>query len=190
MSDLEGGVARFLTPMIVSGEPTVLDFERQLRIAQWATKTAMVFEYVNPGGSPYYTDEQRRALKDDVIPPEGVIRAWVGRYVGEPIGCQHLSLTLGAPSAFAHSSTFCVGEFVVQILAHSLRELRIRNNQVRLAIGPWSASLIEIWPPSDAEVLWPAVGMDFDTLCLLAYRFAAGARLHNGPDGGDGPLNA
>lgn len=68
MADVEGEAKPILEPMI-SGKPCMLSLGDQLNVATWATKTAIVLEYVR---SDLFvtTEAERRVIADDRRPPD------------------------------------------------------------------------------------------------------------------------
>lgn len=65
MSGLENAVKPFMTDMVRFGEKVALSPERQLWLARWAVKTAMVYEYaLDPLGEKYFSAEERLAFKE------------------------------------------------------------------------------------------------------------------------------
>jgi hypothetical protein len=184
MSNIEAGASPVLSPMIVSAAPTVLDIDRQIRLALWATKMAMVFEYATPVGVPrYYDADERRHLKDTLLPPDET-RIWVARYDGQEIMCLHLAQSLRRLSAsIGRGSTFCVGQLVMQVLSYRSNEIPGREiYSLPAKRGSWDDSLIRIWPPSNLGVTWPpSTALSYKEVFRLNARFAA----HPGPP--DGP---
>jgi hypothetical protein len=173
MSDLEGQVSTFLSPMIMSGIATVLDAGRQTQLATWATKTAMVFEYVNPvTGLLYYDANERQQVMCTLKPPDGVT-VWIGRYVGPIVGCQHLAHVLstardGIEHVQGHLETFAMGQMVIQVLAS--RAVTVRSWQ-----GPWNHVLFPMWPLPGYGVVWPPAPIDTERLRMLEARFVTRA---------------
>jgi hypothetical protein len=94
MRDLEDATKPILVPLI-DDRHSKLDILQQSAIARWATKTAMVFEYVTNERDMYYTEDERRSLGHSTslyLPSRTYV--WLGRYVGR----FHL-LTYGADAS-------------------------------------------------------------------------------------------
>lgn len=80
LSARERAIKGVLSSMI-AGEAMSLDHETLVRVAAWATKTAMMFEFNDPGTAAF-SPQQRRALRAGEKPPEDT-DVWMGRYSGE-----------------------------------------------------------------------------------------------------------
>jgi hypothetical protein len=159
MSDLEQAAEPILAPMLDVARPSVLDTAGQITAATWATKTAMLFEYARPiPGTEHFSDVDRKALMDDLVPPSGVV-VWLGRFVGQNNFCDYLAHSLGSPNTRAQAglvSTFLIGYLVVQVFAYHLRELGVRNRyRMKVRPGPWPQSLIQVWPVASPGLTWP-----------------------------------
>jgi hypothetical protein len=189
MSKLEAKISSFATPMIASGDPTVLDVERQTLLASWALKTAMMFEFARPAETivyRYYTSTERQQLKELLMPPENVV-VWLGRQVTHAPGYPSVNSVLatvrdGAEIVKGHVSTLWFGQLVVQVLAHRPGEIRV-GDRVPIRRGPWNWNMttLQIWPPSQLGVIWPPAAMTLEAFGALTTRFALSPLPKNRP---------
>jgi hypothetical protein len=85
MSDLENSAKPLLTQMMTSNKILLpLDTASRVLIAAWAIKTAMVIEHLSAERPTYYSQAERRWVKDTLIPvgrhacyrPFGDVRHW------------------------------------------------------------------------------------------------------------------
>jgi len=187
MSDLERAAKPILAPMLDVAQPSVLDIASQTIVATWATKTATLFEYARPiPGTEHFSGVDRKALMDDLVPPSGVV-VWRGRFVGQNNSCDYLAHSLGSPKTRAQAglvSTFLIGYLVVQVFAYHLGELGVRDRyRMKVRPGPWSRSLIEVWPIASPGLTWPpALAFNAKGVTYLSQRFGTGPGPENGPD--------
>jgi hypothetical protein len=90
MSRLEARAKPALAPMI-RGQATTLDQPEQLLVATWATKTAMVLEFLKHESSAASADDRAWVRRYDSPPPTARVR--IARYVGdlEPLNYLHIT---------------------------------------------------------------------------------------------------
>jgi len=157
MEALETLVRPILTPMILGRGPVTLNLPRQLVIATWAVKTAMVMEFLQKPNKRYFTQAERTSLMADVVPSRAMgAHVWIGRYASKNDGVLGSAACLTRPghAIQAHLSTFALGEFAVQVLVE--RGTAGQGGRFLVARpGPWDSLLIEIWPPTADKAVWP-----------------------------------
>lgn len=157
MSQLEFAVGPILTPMIRSGFPVNLTADAQSLIAAWATKTAMMCEYLGSPEHPrYFTADERRWLMEKHRPPDDVY-VWIC-HCRPPHAVQGSNLHLAPTGAIggdatAYLATHAIGQFAFQVFAY--RRLVAETNYVRIRKGPWEKCLFPIWPKNDESLEWP-----------------------------------
>jgi hypothetical protein len=156
MHDLETDVSQFMKPMITRGAITSLDLRRQLVLATWAIKTAMVYEFIDTRNIQYFTADERLSVKQYLQPP-GDVYIWIGQWVGDAqaMGIPHyFEINHGLPAGYR--LTFTAGQFLMQVLAFRRGDWQ---RSERLHIDGLSAfGLIQLWPRFDSpEVVlqWP-----------------------------------
>lgn len=155
MSALEARAQKVMLPLILDGVGAPSHAERQL-IVQWILKTTMVFEFLGPAARRYFTPRDRQSMMTDLhIPPN--TSAWLGRY-GGTWGIMTGGLEIGPdgsetlpPGGIAY--TFTIGKLALQLI--TVRQTDEGVPRVRLKPGPWSHTLVEIWPLTPAPAFWP-----------------------------------
>jgi hypothetical protein len=182
MSVLENNAKAVFTPLIVD-VPTDLNPVRQAITAVWTVKTAMVFEFLTPKGTPhFYTDNERKALMEKRAIPDDTI-VWIGRYDGlyspTTAGVEIGDTKNPKGAAVGLYKTITIGRLALQVL--TLRREDDRPIRLRTNPGAWSASLFQIWPTM-SSVHWPPPLSFSDhgnrTLRSLYERFWVGAPDH------------
>jgi hypothetical protein len=179
MSALESDIVPILSPMICSGAPIRLTRKARTLIAAWATKTAMVCEYL--GSSPehpiYFTPAERRWVMEKRRPPQDV-HIWIG-HCDAPHAIQGSNLHLKATAVdnsdgYAYLCTHAIGHFAFQIFSY--RAILAKTDYVRVRKGPWEESLFRIWPQNNKPVVWPPPltlrGNRWDLFCERIVGFA------------------
>jgi hypothetical protein len=63
-----------------------------------------------------------------------------------------------------HLETFCIGQFVIQVLAS-------RVGAIRSYQAPWDHVLYEVWPAPGYGVVWPPTPIDAEKLRFIEARF-------------------
>ena len=161
MSALEESVKPFLAPMIRDGAATTLTPIQQATLTRWALKTAMVFEFTDRTSEPFYTFEERDALRRRLLPMGSTIIESARHHGQRFLSTAHarrMTFTGTVKSrAFplsAVSTTISVGQFVVQVF--SLRSTVDAGMWV-----PWDSEftpcVVRLWPPvKDSLPTWPA----------------------------------
>lgn len=152
MSDIEGEAKPILEPMII-GRPCTLSLEDQLSVATWATKTAMVLEYIR---SDLFvtTEEERRVLAGGHRPPDGFrVRLAAMKAVGEQ-GLRIATFVASSDSSEGVPDTLCttvvIGCLVVQVWGGSGSG---PTDLQRPGIVMDEAAMV--WPPVPGQVTWP-----------------------------------
>ena len=170
LSQLEDAVRPFLSPMMLTAEPTTLDLPAQALLATWAVKTVLLFELAlrqkYPADRPvlgYAATAQELAwLRAKRTPPPRSF-VWLGcwdceqrspvRY--EPSGTP-LPTANGA-ALDAHMTTFTLGFVAFQVFTVDFVAADA------LQADPWNASvpkpldhaLSRIWPARTMALTWP-----------------------------------
>lgn len=146
---MEKEIRQILRPLIL-GTPNHLDEQSMLMIATWATKTALVYEFVPPeqdGTTASASDGKRLSEYQQPLPNS---RIWLARYTGSrgPVIVARRTLFLydlddPAPTPEAH------GLFVV--LVYGQMALRIALPRSR----PTYRTRFALWEGPHTQVLWP-----------------------------------
>jgi hypothetical protein len=155
MNDLETDVSQFMKPMITIGALTHLDLKRQLVLATWAVKTAMVYEFIKQR-IQYFSADERLSVTRYLQPPDDVY-VWIGRWVG-------LAQAMGIPHYFnirdrlpaGYRFTFTAGQLLIQVLAFRRTEWQGRERLHIQGLGEFG--LIQLWPRFDTPetvLRWP-----------------------------------
>ena len=152
MADVEGEAKPILEPMI-SGKPCMLSLGDQLNVATWATKTAMVLEYMR---SDLFvtTKAERRVIADDRRPPDGFrVRLAATAAVGDQ-GLRIATFVAasdpseGVPDVLC--TTIVIGHLVVQVWGGSGSGTTDLQRP-----GTVIAEAAMVWPPVPGPVSWP-----------------------------------
>ena len=157
MNVLETQVSDFMKPMVDTGRATHLSAERQLLIARWAVKTAMVSEFTDQAQNIYFLPHERKHFSKWLLPPDDVW-VWLAHSLLRPqvhtfpIYLHHKNSPSRRPAVYAFS--FSAGHFLVQVFAYRRRDWQERN-RLNLGDGPFEGGLIPIWPPRKEAVSWP-----------------------------------
>ena len=122
MNKLETKLSEFMKPMLLDSATTTLDDTRQILLATWIIKTAMVHEFTDPARQTYFARYERRHVKRWLLPPNDVW-IWIGHYINST------SLSHTFPVYLMHgerptvySLTLTAGRFVCQVLAYRRRK--------------------------------------------------------------------
>jgi len=162
-----------------------LDAEQQRGLALWAVKTAMVIEGVKQAKNGFYTQEERVAFRQTLIPPVETA-VWVGRCAqsnnlhGEARKLHVSNPTASNPLEDGCATTFVIGSLILQVLSIKRKPDAMHGSlRLRMRSGPWESRLVQIWPAERPRVSWPPPesfsDLD-DGLRDLRRRFAVGAR--------------
>jgi hypothetical protein len=155
MSDLENRAKPILVPLM-RGESCKVTKAQLTTIAQWAVKTALMYEYMRyKEEARYFTAEHRKALYETLaIPPNTLVFA--ARYLGDSatyqIGGQIPQFP--GPKIRAHSTTIAIKEFAVQVF--SFRWLPDHDERrISLVLhDSWADTHKVVWPNPE-PILWP-----------------------------------
>jgi len=161
MSVIEETVKPFLAPMIRDGVATTLTPIQQATLTRWAVKTAMVFEFTDRKSQPFYTFEERNAVRRGLLPMDSTI-VESARRLGQPIlstaHARRMTFDVAVDGRTfpleAVSTTISAGQFVVQVFS-------VRST-VDVGIWvPWDSEftshVVRLWPPvEDSRPTWPA----------------------------------
>jgi hypothetical protein len=159
LSRLENRAKKIMSPLIEDWS-IPLDPDDQHLIALWSIKTAMVFEATHNRENWFYTDSDRQNVLATLSPPGDTV-VWLGRFErSNPSTIEARTLHSTRPERNlvvreGYAVTFNLGRAVIQIL--TVRRER-QNQMVRITLdvkrGPWSASLLRVWP-AGSIVSWP-----------------------------------
>jgi hypothetical protein len=158
MKALEDATIPIMKPLIDDSEAK-LDVLQQWTLARWATKTAMVFEYVTTERSTFYTTEDRRNLwnhSTPTIPSRTYV--WLGRYLGRfPLltyGADAGGFNKSLPNVTAYTTTLAFGALAIQVITIRPNSEYRTITTVHPKQGPWPDSTVRIWPTQNV-VRWP-----------------------------------
>jgi hypothetical protein len=170
MASREATAQRILTPLM-AGSRTDIDRGDLVKIAAWATKTAMMAEYCQPEGLAF-TASQRSRIRMRERPPHAV-SVWIGRYDGgRRLVIRHFS---GAVQALEPDGrllrhvgrvgfTLLIPHTVALLVTSSTPE--IEPEVAEQMLPPWldGAEWRKLWPsPPDGLTWWddvPRIGED------------------------------
>jgi hypothetical protein len=161
MSQLEQAAAPLLLPMIC-GQSTVLDRTARSVVANWVTKTALVFDQRVQNRTPFESAETTQWFGKHRQPIAGS-RVLLGRYSGNHWRQNHTVSAL--PAAYPDGTvknivvivTLCLGELVMQLIcptepAETSATRHLGRNDETFAV--------QIQPATDSSASWPpAVAM-------------------------------
>jgi hypothetical protein len=187
MSLLEDRARPILSEMIL-GNAIMIDRVQQLRIAQWATKCAMVFDSMDPGARFY--DASERFHFRETLTPAPSTNVWLGNYSGSTFRALTVHRTVplnghqGIPYK-GHIQTMVFGRLVIQTF--SVKRLIDKDGSVGLLDmlpKQWDQSTIRVWPVSVDAIRWPP-SISFDdsqrSLQPFADRLSSSIRNANWP---------
>lgn len=157
MSRLEVEAKPLLMPLIL-GTATHLDNGSSLTLATWATKTALIYEFVYPEseGTTASADDRRWFAEHRRPLPNS--RIWCARYVGTRGAAIIARSTLflydlddPAPTPEAH------GLFIVLVFGQiAIRVALIRSNPTYpMRFGLWEGEQTQLLWPSQSQLNWP-----------------------------------
>jgi len=157
MSRLEKKVLPYLGLML-NNNKIRLDKDYQKGLGEWALKGAMVadsFDYHDR----YYTEAECHAFKANRTMPERT-EVVIGHFTGRQLDSHANTITLVVPDgrivARGHVFTVMVGHVVMQV-----KSMRVEPNahggviKMKCNPGPWTSSLIQVWPIVNKRVDWP-----------------------------------
>ena len=184
MGILETKLSEFMKPMIADGATTTLNDERQILLATWAIKTAMVHEFVDMDRNVYFRGDERRHVKSWSCPPDDVW-IWLGHNLSSaflhtwPVYLNRGESLDRRPSLYAF--TFAAGHFLMQVFAYRRSEWQGLQGP-SLNVGPFGDAFSPLWPRrTSAVALWPPpVGITDDTLSTFQNRFHGGKVVREG----------
>lgn len=157
MSRLEMKVQKYMRLMI-DDFYLPLDKDYQKGLAEWAIKTAMVSDAIEPHPR-FFTDAECHAFKRDRTIPQGT-EIVAGRFTGrsrDAGGSDFTLLTLDRKQVCrGHAFTVMVGHLVMQVMSMRV-EPEFHGKTIKMACnpGPWSTSLNQVWPTIHKRVEWP-----------------------------------
>ena len=158
MASLEDSV-RDIIPAIHNGTKHSITPKEQAVLASWASKTAVVIQYMDP--NPIVPEYRRKWLYNHHTPPPDT-SVWIARYNGASIASgQTADLffhTEPKPLSFPQGQAvwFHVGSLIFVVLSIYIKNVAIRPQfPIGLAIH-----LFPIWPQRVQNLSWPSVGLD------------------------------
>jgi hypothetical protein len=172
MSTMENDVLSFMPDMVDRGRIVHLTSARQVALARWAIKTAMVYEFVGEREEPkYFLPVELAAFRERRQIPEHVW-IWCGRYDGprpmHAVQRRYPNNRLGGPGIY--SLTLSANFLVLQVFAYRSSE----GDLARVAGSTKMHYLMQVWPPSEQAVpaMWPPANtIDDYGLTVLDDRF-------------------
>lgn len=184
MSRLEDA-ARYLIGPMMHDVTVPLGLDDQRTIASWAVKTAMVFQCTEATREMwFYSEAECRQLSASLSLPRDT-HIWLGRHTrSDTLFAQsrHLSTeviwaelepnpTLREGNAYV--VTLVLGHVAIQVFTrHHRREHDEVGERVSVRLGPWSDSLMQIWPTMAAFEWPPALSFDEAGIGRLSNRFS------------------
>ncbi len=153
---------------VIEGQQTKVHEEHLVRIAAWATKTSMMFEFDDPKTAAF-SREQRYALRSQEKPPHDT-DVWLGRWDGAPdLVLMHSGGIVGEVSredAVAALLNPPVGENlqrigVTRLVAGSLALFvastapTTARNELAQMLPAVSDAWVQIWPNPPEYLNWP-----------------------------------
>jgi hypothetical protein len=175
MSELENAVKPFMAGMIHPGQKTLLDADRRLLLARWATKTAMVFEFFKEKKLHYFTPAARNEFMSSALPAPDV-SVWLGRYWAmKPMhALQDRKQDEKSRCVALYSFTMTAQFFAMQVAARRGPSKRIPVTNLP------DGALLKIWPdkfaPRELAHWPPPLTMGEDGLRAVDTRFRDGER--------------
>lgn len=158
MKAVEDGVIE-CADRLIEGQPGPLSVLQRWMLAQWAVKTAMVFEFTQRDADPYFTAEERSDFA------ESWERIPAGVLVLAARAAEHRTLYTrtnqvawnsgGGAGRPALVSTIAFGSLALQVFAFRPPE---HFNQVDFSLvdrDEWARRRVQIWPMKRLPVTWP-----------------------------------
>jgi hypothetical protein len=155
---METTVKKFLGPMIEDFS-FPLDRQNQQNLTEWALKSAMCNDTVDPH-PPFFTEAETHAFKQKRTIPARTLM-FAARFTGRSLDSNGVDFTLIEPKSGdllvrGHVYNLMVGHVVLQVLSwHAEAEHKEKIIRLRSAAGPWDKLTIQIWPIEKKSVNWP-----------------------------------
>jgi hypothetical protein len=155
MSALEDAVKPAVSAMMV-GVAVPFAVPLQHVIAEWAMKTAMVWEFISPTNPVFYSDDERTALRlSSAIPPDTLM--WLSQHTGREIFSTVVDQAKGAVAAHrvhGQITTIAFGQMVLQVVT-----IRRCGFSGRIGLDgdeqKWRDALLPLWPMWRGVITWP-----------------------------------
>jgi len=162
MSQLENRVKPIVEGLF-GEEPVALDRSDQTTLAAWAGKNAMVFEALRLKASWFFTNSERRTLRESLRLPSWT-SIWIAKCAGQ-VGayCSASDLSgvaeVSSAQVKAYVTTMAFGPLAIQLLSSKLPSSIPQSTTVTadLRPGPWDKVTLQIWPIQSERVAWPAL---------------------------------
>ncbi len=160
MSKLEEDTIGIISAIHTNAKRSITSEEQQL-LASWATKTAVMVQYVNT--NPIVPEPRRKWLfKNHTPPPDTLV--WIARYDGAGIATvltEHLFIKdnpgrLNSPHGQAVFFSIGVLFFVVLSLYMEFKNIGIRTVFPERLDG----HLLRLWPQTSPLLFWPFQGIN------------------------------
>lgn len=137
-----------------------LDIPQQWTVAQWALKTAMVYEYVSDSRPLFYTDEERFGLRgasgSPSIPANTAV--WLARNIGSDsffTAANDIEISAISLKFQSYLTTLVFARLIVQVITiHSDKPSLVLPVPVSANRERWRDTYVRIWP-SGRRALWP-----------------------------------
>jgi hypothetical protein len=160
MSELEGRAKPLLTKLI-DGHADGIEPAEQQTLAEWAVKTAMVFEATRVDDHWFYTPEEHQEFRALFRPPVRT-SVWIAQHAGFPgafCKADHLGgeVVAAAQAMAAYVTTAAFGHLVIQV---SSAKIPPQFDHIAVVTadqrpGPWDMASARVWPVARDRISWP-----------------------------------
>jgi hypothetical protein len=160
MSQLENRV-KPVVEILLDELPVSLDLQAQTILAAWAVKTAMVFEALGTKRVWFYSNSERKFLRDQLQVPlrTGV---WIAKCVDPPAAyCSATQLRGDTPSVdgdvCTYATTMSFGPLAIQVITTRMPDEVPVDTRVTadVRVGPWDLVALPVWPSQSRATAWP-----------------------------------
>ena len=160
MSELENRVRPIVLRLLEDSRST-LSVKDQTVLAAWSVKNAMVFEALRVEGQWFFSDRERRAFRETLLPPVRT-NVWLAKCV-EQAGVYSCGSNLSGTvednpiRMEAYVTTMAFGSLAIQVVAGKLPETIPLATEVTVeqTDAPWDEATVRIWPAPGEVVNWP-----------------------------------
>jgi hypothetical protein len=145
---------------LIRGTASVLKPIAQAAVATWAVKTAMVFEGTRVEGVRFYSDDDRKIVRQHARPPART-SVWIAKFSGDFVAFSHAIDLFGSLETGdrmqVHVTTLAFGQLAIQVCSGKMPDDVPLEAviDVDMAPGPWRDATVRVWPASAEEVHWP-----------------------------------
>ena len=157
MSRLEES-SKLIIHAMINDDPCGLSKRDQNKLSRWAVLKAMVLDFCNPKRALFYTQAEREALKDSIIPDRSLI--WLGRFPKKAfhVGGTDIWGEIQEIPKAGHGcvTTIIAGHLVFQVLTFHVLMKQFASEQINVGCKPgnWNFNLLDIWPIAN-PLRWP-----------------------------------